>query len=89
MITEHPVGADVPIGMNITLECKATGLGSLKYSWQRHNTGNWTTITISADNLTAYNATISGSYRCRVSNEAGSVESNRTRVNIYGLLRSD
>ena len=79
MITEHPVGGDVPIGMNITLGCKASGLGSLKYSWQRHHAGSWST-----DSVTSYTATTSGFYRCRVSNEAGSVVSNRTRVNIYG-----
>ena len=82
MITEHPVGGDVPIGMNITLECKATGRGSLQFSWQRHHAGSWSTI--NTDSTTSYTATTSGSYRCTVSNEAGSVMSNRTRVNIYG-----
>ena len=81
-ITEHPVGGDIPIGMNVTLNCNATGLGLLKFAWQRYDVGNWATI--STDSTTSYTATASGLYRCRVSNEAGAVESNRTRVNIYG-----
>ena len=82
MITENPVGGDVPIGMNITLKCKATCLGLLRYSWQRHHKGNWSTI--DTDSTTLYTATISGVYRCMVINEAGPVESKRARVNIYG-----
>ena len=81
-ITEHPVGGDIPIGMNVTLNCNATGLGLLKFAWQRYGAGNW--VTISTDSTTSYTATVSGLYRCRVSNEAGVVQSNRTRVNIYG-----
>ena len=87
MITEHPVGGDVPIGMNITLECEATGRGTLKFSWERHHAGNWTTISV--DSTKSYTATTSGSYRCKASNEAGSNVSNRARVNIYGELWPD
>ena len=82
VITEHPVGGDVPLGMHITLKCKATGLGILRYSWQRHHNGNWSTI--DTDATTFYTATTSGVYRCRVRNEAGPIESKRARVNIYG-----
>ena len=82
VITEHPVGGNVPIGMNITLKCNGSGLGSLRYAWQRHHRGNWSTI--DTDATTSYTATASGSYRCILSNEAGTTESNRTRVNIYG-----
>ena len=82
MITEHPVGGDVPTGMNITLQCKATGLGILKFAWERRHFGSWTVI--STESTTSYTATISGFYRCKVTNEAGSVVSNRTVVNIYG-----
>ena len=82
MITEHPIGGDVPIGMNIMLKCKATGLGLLRYSWQRHHQGNWSTI--DTNSTTLYTAKTSGVYRCMVINEAGPVESKRARVNIYG-----
>ena len=68
--------------MNVTLECKATGVGTVKYSWQRKDTGNWTTI--STSNITSYAATTSGVYRCMVNNEAGSVVSNNATVNVYG-----
>lgn len=85
MITEHPVGGDVPIGMNITIKCKARGLGLLKYAWEHRQSGRWTVI--STGSTTSYTATTSGIYRCQVTNEAGSVVSNRTRIHIYGEHR--
>ena len=69
--------------MNITLECEATGRGTIKYSWERHHAGNWTTI--SAVSTKSYTATTSGFYRCKASNEAGSNVSNRARVVCCGL----
>ena len=68
--------------------CRASGLGTLLYSWERSSSGsNWTTV--SDDNTTSYTTdtrlTIGQyMYRCVVSNEAGSVMSNSTTVNVYG-----
>jgi len=67
--------------------CRASGL-RLTYSWERSSSGSsWTTV--SKDNTTLYttNTTLTSGqykYRCRVSNEAGSVVSNSATVNVYG-----
>ena len=69
---------------SITLMCKASGLGTLVYSWERSSSGSsWTTV--SNDNTTSYTTdtrlTIGQyMYRCIVSNEAGSVMSNIATV---------
>ena len=67
--------------------CSASGEGTLVYSWERDIDGNWTTV--SNDNTTSYttNTTLAIGqymYRCRVSNDAGSVVSNIATVNVYG-----
>ncbi|XP_065918658.1 hemicentin-1-like isoform X2 [Dysidea avara] len=84
-ITDHPTDNDVPMGRSITLMCKASGLGTLTYSWERHSGRRLTTV--SNDYLTSYTTTLTigeYKYRCRVSNEAGSVVSNSSSVNVYG-----
>ena len=88
MITDPPTGGDVPMGRSITLMCRASGLRTLVYSWERRSSGsNWTTV--SNDNTTSYTTDTTLAigehmYRCRVRNEAGSVVSNSTTVNVYG-----
>ena len=67
--------------------CGANGVGMLVYSWERHSGSNW--ITVSNDNKTSYTTDTTLAigqymYRCRVSNEAGSVVSNIATVNVYG-----
>ena len=56
------------------------------YSWERRR-NHWTTV--SNDNTTSYTTDTTLAigqymYRCRVSNEAGSVVSNIAIVNVYG-----
>ena len=88
MIIDHPTGDDVPIRESITLTCRAIGTGTLVYSWERRSSGSsWTTV--SNDNTTSYttNTTLAIGqymYRCRVSNDAGSVVSTIATVNVYG-----
>ena len=90
VITVHPTDNDVPAGESITFICRARGLGILVYSWERRNPdihNNW--VTVSNDNTTSYttNTTLAIGqymYRCRVSNEAGSVVSNFATVIVYG-----
>ena len=87
MITYHPVNGDTPRRGSNTLTCKASGVGNLIYSWERNSGGNWTTV--SNDNTTSYTTDTTLAigqymYRCRVSNEAGSVVSNNAIVNVYG-----
>ena len=87
MILEDPVDNNVPINGSIPLKCRANGLGILVYSWERSSGGNWTTV--SNDNTTSYTIDTTLAigqylYRCRVSNEAGSVVSDNAIVNVYG-----
>ena len=87
-ITTHPVhSSDIPVGRNITMTCRASGLGILVYYWERHSGSSWTTV--SNDNTTSYTTDTTLAirrymYRCRVSNDAGSVVSNNAVVNVYG-----
>ena len=67
--------------------CRANGTGSLVYSWERNSGSSWTTV--SNDNTTSYTTDTTLAigqymYRCRVSNDAGSVVSNNVIVNVYG-----
>ena len=86
-ITTHPTGGDVPVGRSITLMCRASGRGTLLYSWERRSSGRrWATV--SNDNTTSYttDATLTSGeymYRCSVSNEAGAVVSNIATVNVF------
>ena len=88
VIIDHPTGDDVPIGKSITFACRAVSTGTLVYSWERSSSGSsWTTV--SNDNTTSYTTDTTLAigqymYRCRVSNEAGSVVSNNAIVNVYG-----
>ena len=76
-----------PLGKQFILTCGASGLGILVYSWERSSGSSWTTV--SNDNTTSYTTDTTLAigqymYRCRVSNEAGSVVSNIATVNVYG-----
>ena len=67
--------------------CRGNGIGLLEYSWERGSGSNWTTV--SNDDTTSYTTDTTLAigqymYRCRVSNEAGSVVSNIATVNVYG-----
>ena len=85
-IMNHPISNNVVVGRSITLMCRANGPGILVYSWESFGS-NWTTV--SDDNTTSYTTDVTLAigqymYRCRVSNEAGSVVSNIATVNVYG-----
>ena len=88
VITDHPSrNNDIPVGRSITLMCRASSLGTLSYSWERRSGSSWTTV--SNDNTTSYTTDTTLAigqymYRCRVSNDAGSVVSNNAIVNVYG-----
>ena len=88
MVTHHPTSScDVLVGRSVTLTCVASGLGTVVYSWERSSGSNWTTV--SNDNTTSYTTDTTLAigqylYRCRVSNEAGSVMTNIAIVNTYG-----
>jgi len=86
-ITDHPTGGDVPMGRNITLMCRASGLGTLIYSWQTRSGRSWTIINNANRQSYTTNSNMAVgqyTYSCVVRNEAGSVLSNSTTVNVYG-----
>ena len=87
-IRNHPASSsDIPVRSSMNLMCGANGVGVLVYSWERNSGSSWTTV--SNDNTTSYttNTTLAIGqymYRCRVSNDAGSVVSTIATVNVYG-----
>ena len=75
----------VPLNIStstVTLQCTATGNGSLNYYWERNDSGNW--ITVDNNNRTSYTTGTTGQYRCNVTNEVGSVVS--PVITVYGKL---
>ena len=77
----------MPINGKIVLKCRASSVGVPVYSWERSSGSSWTTV--SNDNTTSYTTDTTLAigqymYRCRVSNDAGSVVSNNATVNVYG-----
>jgi len=87
VIIDHPTGGDVPMGRSITLVCRASGLGTIVYSWERRSSGSWTPINNANSPSYTTNRNIAVgqyTYRCVVRNEAGSVVSNSATVNVYG-----
>ena len=84
-ILEHPVSSDVPIKGNTILTCQTSGLGTLVYFWEKSSGSSWTTISNNTSYTTDTTLAIGEyMYRCRVSNDAGSVVSNIATVNVYG-----
>ena len=66
----------------ITLNCTASGDGTIIHQWQEFNNGSWMDINNSNNaEYTTDTLTQSSQFRCVVSNEAGSVVSN---LNVYG-----
>ena len=87
MVTDHPTSSsDVPVGRSITLTCGASGLGTVVYSWERSSGSKWTTVSNDNTSYTTDTTLAIGQYmyRCRVSNEAGSVVSNIAIVYVCG-----
>ena len=75
--------SEVPLRYStFILQCTATGDGSLIYYWERRisENHNWYTIHHAIDK-TSFTAS-AGQYRCKVTNEAGSVVS--PVYNVYG-----
>ena len=76
------------MGRSITFECRANGQGILENSWEIRSSGSrWTKINNSNTRSYTTDTTLAIGqymYRCRVSNDAGSVMSNNAIVNVYG-----
>ena len=88
IIRDHPKGTnDVAMGRSITLTCRGSGQGMLEYSWEIRSSGRWTTISNTNTRSYTTDTTLAIGqymYRCRVSNDVGSVVSNNAIVNMYG-----
>lgn len=81
MITQHPQSQTVAMGATAQFSVAATGQAPLTYRWQRNgvslnNGGHFSGVTTS--NLTVSNVdnTVTGSYRCVVTNAGGCTTSN-------------
>ena len=87
VITTHPNNngnITVAEGSNVTLKCKATGNGILKYRWRRVSGSLPSSVRMSNEGqtLTIRNIAVSdsGQYYCEVDNGGDSVSSMRVQV---------
>ena len=88
-ITTHPASHLITVDMNVTLECKGTGRGSITYQWEASdiNGGLWMNISNSnSTTLVVRDLEQSQQYRCVVSNEAGSSRSDVATVTVLSKL---
>ena len=87
-ITNTMASYDTPKGTSVDLMCTATGMGPLSYKWERRiSSGRWTTIeNADMESYTTDTKLNAGSYtyRCTVTNTAGSDNSNIAIINVYG-----
>ena len=68
----------------ITLNCKASGNGTVSYQWQEFSNGSWMDISDSINpEYTTDTLTESSQFRCVVSNEAGKISSAVT-ISVLG-----
>ena len=88
VITTYPTDEVINSTISVTITCKATGGGSVKYWWETSDiikdewmilgNSNGPTLVISRDD--------SEKYRCVASNEAGTTRSNVSIVNFLSEL---
>ena len=89
VIVTHPTNGVISAKEIITLNCKATGGGSITYLWQFSvvDGGQWISIMDSStEKFIVRNLRQSERYRCIVSNEAGNTISNASTVTLMGKL---
>ena len=82
-ITNQPTSQIINISVSVTLDCGATGRGSIMYQWETSNIngGQWMNIGI-GKTLVVGSLEQSQQYRCVVSNEAGSTRSDVATVAV-------
>ena len=86
-ITTHPTSQLTNVSMSVTLDCEATGKGSITYHWETSNIngGQWMNISNSNSNsteLVVRNLEQSQQYRCVVSNQFGITRSNIATIDV-------
>ena len=87
IIITHPTNEVINATSSVTLNCEATGGGSITYLWQYSSIdgGPWTDY-VNTNTLPVRNLQRPEKYRCIVSNEAGRTVSNTAVVILMGKL---
>ena len=81
-ITQHPANRTVPVGGSATFTVSATGPAPLSYQWQKNNADIPGATSASYTTPAASPADNNSTYRCRVTNTAGSVMSNAATLTV-------
>ena len=81
-ITQHPANRTVAVGGSATFTVSATGPALLSYQWQKNNTDIAGATSASYTTPAASPADNNSTYRCRVTNTAGSVVSNAATLTV-------
>ncbi|MBL8163016.1 MAG: PQQ-dependent sugar dehydrogenase [Anaerolineae bacterium] len=85
-ITQHPQSQTVAVGENVTFTCGAQGGEPLSFLWQR----NMVTVNARQSSYTVANVTMADNgakFRCIVSNNDGSVNSNEATLTVINGKR--
>ena len=81
---QHNNNVPLKVGSSYTILCRAAGYGSLTYYWEKKVSKKWTNV--DSNNKTSFETMNTGQYRCKVTNEAGSVVS--PVITVYGEYTS-
>ena len=85
VITIHPTTQWIIVNSSVTLNCEATGKGSITYQWETSsiNGTKWKAVSNgSSARLDLKSLEKSHKYRCKVSNEAGSTNSSTAVITV-------
>ena len=83
-ITNPLIDQVVTVNKRVTLNCEASGSGTIIYQWQESDNGSWLNISNNKNSqYTTDTLTESSQFRCIVSNEAGSTISTAT-ISVLG-----
>ena len=88
VIITHPTNEVINATTSITLTCKATGGGSIKYWWETSDIikDEWMILGNSNGPTFFIRSIKSQKYRCVASNEAGTTRSNVSIIALMGKL---
>jgi hypothetical protein len=86
-ITAHPSNKSVDAGQATTFSVTATGEGQLQYQWQKNSSdlsdgGHYSGCTTSTLTISSADESDEGDYRCVVTADCGSVNSNQASLTV-------